>query len=672
MRKSILLIGTILLCVLSMSYNNYLHAQELRTRTVVDGRDTPWEIIWGPDNWIWMTEIGGKVSRVNPETGEVVELATIAGVKRDGEGGLLGMALHPDFPTVPHVFLAYNYDDNGTTRERIVRYEYNGTVLVDPVTILSGIQGSSIHNGCRLLFAPDKTLLITTGDAANQNSPQDHTSLNGKILRINPDGTFPADNPWPGSALYSTGHRNPQGIVFGPQGRLYSSEHGPSTDDEVNIIEKGHNYGWPRVHGYCDLPSEQQFCEDSSVVEPITAWTPTIAVCGLDYYNHPAIPEWNNSLLLLTLKASRLIQLRLSDDGSQIVEQKEYFANQFGRLRDLCIAPNGRVYISTSNSGNNRIIEIRPLTVSLQLSTNKLDFGTLRQSQTSVEQTVVLTNTGIQELTVTEAVVSGSDAADFSITGLSLPLVLAPQQQHTITVQFHPEATGAKSAALVFMYPGAEPATAATVTLQGQKSNKDISIPVSIDLGTIPTGTMLDTLLTDLITNTGAEPIRLRQRVVGQPFAVTSPGDLPIWIAQGATENVRLRATPLPGVYQRQLTAIFDDGIQVSALLSLSVTSATSVYEEPPVAEVLRVSPVPATSDIEIRITTPYRGRAAWTILDFTGRVIIRKEVEIHSDQMSVFWDGRAGSGAVCPAGAYTAIIEMNGQRHTAAIVLVR
>ena len=239
-----------------------LTAESVRATVLTEGLSFPWEILWGPDDHIWMTERGGRISRVNPATGKLTALLQVPDVRSRGEGGLLGMALHPDFKTTPQVFIVYNYSNKNSYREKVVRYNYTNGQLVNPTTILDNIDAAGIHNGSRLLFGPDKKLFITTGDAANQSSSQNLNNLNGKILRILPDGTIPSDNPFPGNPVWSYGHRNPQGLVF-IGNKLFSSEHGPSTDDEINIIEKGRNYGWPEVTGYC-TGNEKGFCESSS------------------------------------------------------------------------------------------------------------------------------------------------------------------------------------------------------------------------------------------------------------------------------------------------------------------------------------------------------------------------------------------------------------------------
>jgi glucose/arabinose dehydrogenase len=329
----------------------------LKDSVLVQGLNFPWEILWGPDNFIWMTERGGKISRVDPSTGAVIPLLTVPEVVSNGEGGMLGLALHPDFASAPYVFVAYDYDNGGSYTEKIVRYSFNGTTLINPVVLLNGIHGASIHNGTRLLIIGDK-LFISTGDAGVGDSAQSISSINGKILRLNLDGSIPADNPFPGNPVWSYGHRNAQGLVYA-NGILYSSEHGPDTDDEINIIEKGRNYGWPTVRGYCDLSAEQTFCTANNVKEPITAWSPTIAPSGTDYYDKDQIPQWKNSLLVATLKNQRLMQIKLNDAHTGVAGINEFYVTTYGRMRDVCISPDGKVYICTSNGGNDKLIVIR-------------------------------------------------------------------------------------------------------------------------------------------------------------------------------------------------------------------------------------------------------------------------------------------------------------------------
>ncbi|GAC1372053.1 MAG: hypothetical protein NVS3B25_21830 [Hymenobacter sp.] len=317
--------------------------------------NTIWELAWGPDNFIWMTERGGRISRVNPATGQVQLVLALPDVTETGESGLLGLAvLEPCPQCVPPfatywVFVVYNYTDQGVLKEKLVRYTYlsNGT-MSSPLVLLGNLRATTTHSGSRLCLLADRTLLMTTGDAQQTSEAQNPASLNGKILRLNLDGTIPATNPIAGSPVYTLGHRNPQGLVQLPNGRIYSSEHGPSTDDELNKIEAGRNYGWPNVEGYCDLPAERAFCAANNVREPLTTWTPTIAPAGLAYYDHPAIPGWRGSLLLAVLKDHKLTQLTLDAAGLTIPSRTDYLT-AFGRLRAVCVSPQGRVYVGTSN-----------------------------------------------------------------------------------------------------------------------------------------------------------------------------------------------------------------------------------------------------------------------------------------------------------------------------------
>lgn len=343
---------------------------QLDTTTIITGLDIPWEIQYGADGWLWVTERYGRVSRIHPETGEqIVVLDHTSVVSQQGESGMLGMALHPDFPSDSRVYIVYTYNNNGI-KERLSYFTYNGQNLTNETILIEGIAGNSTHDGSRLLFMPDGKLMMTTGDAQNQSLPQNPGSLSGKVLRINTDGSIPADNPTPGSYVYSIGHRNAQGLALSADGTiLYSSEHGPDTDDEINIIEANRNYGWPDVKGFCDTPGEQQFCEENNVREPLVIWTPTIAPSDIVVYASDAIPEWNGKILLTLLKNKRLVALTLSADGQSIMGQQEYFTGWWGRLRDIAVGPQGEIYLATSGQSwsntepfTHSIIKLTPTT----------------------------------------------------------------------------------------------------------------------------------------------------------------------------------------------------------------------------------------------------------------------------------------------------------------------
>lgn len=340
------------------------------TETVAKGFDTIWELAWGSDNSLWVTERPGIISRVNPTTGAKTQIGQI-NVAEIGEGGLLGMAFHPDFPQQPYIYLMHTFTaPGGGSRNRLVRMRYNGTSLGTPETLLDNIPGAGNHNGSRIAIGPDRFMYVSTGDASNDPLAQDRNSLAGKILRLTLDGAPAPGNPF-GNATYSYGHRNPQGMVFDRvRGFLYITEHGPGDNDEVNRIEIGRNYGWPNVRGKCDGdagPGEIPFCRANNVAEPLINWTPTIAPSGADLYTSAAIRGWQGSLLFTTLAGRAVYRLTLSADGRAVVSQERLFFNAFGRLRDVLVAPDGAVYLGTSNrdgrgspiADDDRIIRIR-------------------------------------------------------------------------------------------------------------------------------------------------------------------------------------------------------------------------------------------------------------------------------------------------------------------------
>lgn len=374
--KSLLIAGFLGLLMVAPAVD----AQELETSAVVKNLNTPWDIEWGPNDQIWLTERNGRIARADPVTGKVTDLKFVDEVVERSEGGLMGLELHPDFPDTPHLFVAYNYNDYEV---KVVRYTYQMDSLSNSLLLLEGIEGNTIHNGCRLVIGPDRHLFITTGDAGNSSLSQDTSSLNGKVLRLNLDGSIPADNPFGNNPVWSLGHRNPQGLVH-HDGFLYSSEHGPQNDDEFNIIKKGRNYGWPDVQGFCDAPEEATYCSNYNIVEPLESWTPPEAVCGIDFYDHSLIERWTNSVLMTSLgfsgsnRGKTLFQLQLNKAGNGIDSIQPFFEDQFGRLRDVCVNPEGHVYLATSNrdgrgtptANDDRIIKISPESTGIESHKN--------------------------------------------------------------------------------------------------------------------------------------------------------------------------------------------------------------------------------------------------------------------------------------------------------------
>lgn len=363
--KRALLIVIIILSQVSYAQIN-LGTTILQHTVVASNLSVPWDMTYGPDGWIWFTELSGNIKRMNPDTFQVQQVFAIGDVALFGFSvGLHSIVLHPDFNTNHYLYVHYAYTN---TTSKIVRCEYDApnNTLINPTLILGSIPAGVSHNGSRMVILGDK-LLICLGDTYSTPAvAQSMSSINGKMLRMNLDGSIPDDNPTPGSYVYTLGHRNPQGLCYG-NGIFYSSEHGTSANDEVNIIEAGRNYGWPTVEGVCNTTAEITFCTTQNVKEPIWSWSPSIAPAGIDLYQNSAIPEWNNSLLIAVLKNKQLIQLKLTPDGTGVTQQNIYLTNTYGRLRDVLIVPDGRVFICTSNKDyagspgatDDRIIELR-------------------------------------------------------------------------------------------------------------------------------------------------------------------------------------------------------------------------------------------------------------------------------------------------------------------------
>lgn len=314
---------------------------ELIVEDVATDLEVIWEIRFLPDGNMLITERPGRISRVSPSDGSVTMLGTLD-VASVGESGLMGMALDPDFATNSYIYVCYTYDDAGSLKNRISRLTYSDSSVGDEMTLVEGIQGAMIHDGCRIGFGPDDhKLYVTMGDASDGSRAQDMSSLNGKVLRMNTDGSVPDDNPFAGSLVYTMGHRNPQGLDWHSSGVAFVSEHGPSTDDEVNRLIAGRNYGWPDHRG---APGVDGF-EDA-----IYDWTPTIAPSGAVFYYRSEIRGWRGSWVMLTLASADIRRLTPANaDFTEVASEDILFDHMYGRLRALRVGPDGFLYVGTSN-----------------------------------------------------------------------------------------------------------------------------------------------------------------------------------------------------------------------------------------------------------------------------------------------------------------------------------
>jgi len=291
----------------------------------------PWALDFLPDGSIIFTERTGTFRLIKPDGLLLAQpILTLSDVAAQGEGGLLGIALHPSFAINHYVFIYYTYSTSGTLQNHVVRYTWDGQTLVGPHIILDGIPGGGIHNGGRVKFGPDACLYVTTGETGNTSLSQNLASLGGKILRIKDDGAIPADNPFPGSPVYSYGHRNPEGLAWDSQGRLWATEHGSSAYDELNLIQPGRNYGWPLMRGDETVPGME--------TPVLNSGTDTWAPSGIAFYP--------GSLYFAGLRGQSLFRVDLADSPLIL---KTYFNGNFGRLREVVVGPDGMLYLLTSN-----------------------------------------------------------------------------------------------------------------------------------------------------------------------------------------------------------------------------------------------------------------------------------------------------------------------------------
>jgi glucose/arabinose dehydrogenase len=341
--------------------------RELRVETFVDGLEVPWSLAFTSPTRLLVTERPGRVRVVENGRLAARPLATLPDIEAKGESGLMGIALAPDYAGSKRIYLCYAYDAREGPRVRIARFRDDSSSggLSERTVILEGIPAAQYHAGCRLRFGPDGKLYATTGDATNGKIAQDMSSLGGKTLRLNPDGTIPADNPFPGSPVYSFGHRNSQGLDWDPvSGLQFQTEHGPSGfdgpggGDEVNLVEAGKNYGWPLVHHRDSRPG---------MVSPLLEYTPAVAPSGASFCRCPLLPSFQGDFFFATLRGERLIRVRLdAKDRRKVADTEELFSGVYGRLRDVVSGPDGALYVATSNRdgrgsprpGDDRILRV--------------------------------------------------------------------------------------------------------------------------------------------------------------------------------------------------------------------------------------------------------------------------------------------------------------------------
>ncbi|MCF7948487.1 MAG: PQQ-dependent sugar dehydrogenase [Spirochaetia bacterium] len=339
--------------------------EDLKVESWIEGLVAPWALVFLPDGRALVSERPGRI-RLIRDGRLVAEPYLELGVAAIGEGGLMGLALHPDFPEEPYLYAMYTYREGGELYNRVQRFYHRGVTAEPDKVLVDRIPGSRYHDGGRLGFGPDGMLYATAGENFKAERAQDREILSGSILRIAPDGSIPPDNPFPGSPIWSIGHRNPQGLAWHPEtGDLFSSEHGPSGEyglrghDIVNVIEKGKNYGWPREVGVGGLAEYE---------DPLIMWEPATPPAGMTF--------WRGKLYLATLGSETLMRIGLTHRNGEeyrITSIQGLFASSrrdslYGRLRAAVAGPDGALYVLTSNrdgrgrprDGDDKILRITP------------------------------------------------------------------------------------------------------------------------------------------------------------------------------------------------------------------------------------------------------------------------------------------------------------------------
>jgi len=330
-----------------------------RVVQVASGLERPWGMAFLPDGRVLVTERVGRLKLIGSD-GSVEEVSGLPSIAAVGQGGLLDVALHPDYDAFGRIYLSYVYREAGGLGTAVARASLSGNRLENVETIfrMQPTSSGSRHFGSRFAFLSDGTLLFTIGDRGNRPRAQDLGDHAGKTLRINADGSVPSDNPFVDRAdampeVYTYGNRNAQGMTIHPDtGTVWQHEHGPRGGDEINIIEPGVNYGWPEIT-YGEAYSGGSIGSGTSrpgMAEPVIHWTPSIAPSGMDFYEGERFPEWRGDLFVGALAGQHLRRVEVS--GERVVAQETLLQRRLGRIRDVVSGPDGYLYLLTdSNDG---------------------------------------------------------------------------------------------------------------------------------------------------------------------------------------------------------------------------------------------------------------------------------------------------------------------------------
>jgi glucose/arabinose dehydrogenase len=315
----------------------------------IENLEIPWSLAFLNDGSALVSERPGRIRLIKDGKLRSEPYAKID-VAHTGEGGLMGLAAHPDFPGKPYIYAMYTYKKDDKLFNKVIRLRGAGDRGIFDRVIIDNIPGGRFHNGGRIAFGPDGMLYITAGETFDSDLAQDLNSLGGKILRITPEGEIPKDNPFKDSPIYSYGHRNPQGIAWHPDTKdMFESEHGPSgeflafANDEINVIKKGGNYGWPEVIAATG---------DKRFINPLIVWKKTTPPSGITFYKGGRMAHLKGDLFVATLRSKSLLRIKLKREGAgyRVLRIERWFGDKLGRIRDVVEGPDGALYFITNNT----------------------------------------------------------------------------------------------------------------------------------------------------------------------------------------------------------------------------------------------------------------------------------------------------------------------------------
>ena len=648
--------------------------------TVFTDLTIPWEIEFGPDSLLWVTERPGLFSRINLETGTKSTILDLRNsVHAENETGMLGFCFHPNFADTPWVFVAYVTGTSEHIVRVVERFTFTGDSLVDPVRVFTFDPAGPYHQGCRLFIDDNRMLWVTMGDTPGGDLALSDTTTVGKLLRMNLDGSAPDDNPLPGNLLWTKGHRNIQGFVQLPNGIIWTSEHGNIIEDEVNLIVKGGNYGWPYIEGIADLPDEISYRDSTGARDPKWSTGPetTFAPCGLRYYNSDKHARLKNSLLLAFLKDSKLMQFELNGAGDSIVATHTFLNRSIGRIRDIAIGNDGSIYLCTSNrepngylpfplADDDRIVRLIEYTEDCPPNLDIPD--TVRVAAVPGyprEFTIPITNNAACPTKIDYSW-NLTAVEELRSTQWRIPIVLIPGQTYLTNAIFEPTADSLYTQTIGLGY---EVNNQENIYLFG---NTDVGVLASkTESITIHVPPVCDTTLdlhffnpgTQTVSITGAS-IEYPQGSVWDDIFTMQPPSLDA-VAAHDSVSVPVRITTTASGTYGCTVSLSNDSYLTPSVQVIVVASPVESVTEPRTFVELSATPNPLVGSTRVSVPDALVGGSV-NVFDALGNLV----ASLSAQSNSLVWDGTSADGQQVAQGAYYITIHNNVNVGTCMVVI--